>query len=151
MTARPDEVVAWLRPTDAGTDNECLFVCAANDPDSFPVVRDSALKSANARLAELEDALTLMEHKVITCGVAASYPDATLTTRGDYLKWDSPQAQSVRTMRTDLESRLAAVLALADEWVSEVGTSDCPTHTMAVVHECAAELRRAALGENNGR
>lgn len=46
---------------------------------------------------------------------------------------------------------LAAVLALADEWVSEVGTSDCPTPTMAAVHECAAELRRAAFGENNGR
>ena len=94
MTARPDEVVAWA----SFRDGRIVGLSKERDDDaglSEGLVRESALQSANARLA--------------------------------------------------------AVLALADEWVSEVGASDCPTPTMVAVHECAAELRRAAFGENNGR
>lgn len=54
-----------------------------------------------ATVADLRDALKLMEHKVITCGVAATHPDAALTMRADYMKWDSPQAEAVRALRAE--------------------------------------------------
>ena len=43
-----------------------------------------------------------LTHQVICCGVAASHPDATLTTRGAYAgKWNSAQAEEVRKLRAD--------------------------------------------------
>jgi hypothetical protein len=45
----------------------------------------------------------LNAHKVITCGVVASHPDAGLSRRGAYAgKWDSPQAEKVRALRDAL-------------------------------------------------
>jgi len=61
---------------------------------------ESALHDAEAERDAFRKELLLMEHKVITCGVAASHPDKLLTTHGAYkTKWDSPQAQSVRELR----------------------------------------------------
>jgi hypothetical protein len=49
-------------------------------------------------------------HQVLCCGVAASHPDATLTTRGAYAgKWNSAQAESVRKLRADRDALLAAM------------------------------------------
>ena len=87
----------------------------------------SALHAAESLLAEAErerDAFKqhcdLLTHKVITCGVAAQNPDATLTTRGAYAtKWDSPQAQHVRKLRAErdaLQSRLDAAKLVAQQW-----------------------------------
>jgi cell division protein FtsB len=47
----------------------------------------------------------LLEHKIITCGVAATHEDAELTNRGAYAdKWDSPQAQAVRELRAERDA-----------------------------------------------
>jgi hypothetical protein len=46
-----------------------------------------------------------LTHQVICCGVAASHPDATLTTRGAYAgKWNSAQAEEVRKLRAERDS-----------------------------------------------
>lgn len=45
-----------------------------------------------------------LTHQVICCGVAASHPDATLTTRGAYAgKWNSAQAEEVRKLRAECD------------------------------------------------
>lgn len=57
------------------------------------------LRAQNAAWRKQCDTLT---HQVICCGVAASHPDATLTTRGAYAgKWNSAQAEEVRKLRSD--------------------------------------------------
>lgn len=44
----------------------------------------------------------LLTHMVITCGIAASHPDANLTRTGVYAgEWDSQQAEEVRALRAD--------------------------------------------------
>jgi hypothetical protein len=46
-----------------------------------------------------------LTHQVICCGVAASHPDATLTTRGAYAgKWNSAQAEEVRKLRAERDA-----------------------------------------------
>lgn len=58
------------------------------------------LTERNAELEGLAKYCDLLTHKLITCGVAASHPDAGLSKRGRYAaKWDSPMAQEVRTLR----------------------------------------------------
>lgn len=45
-----------------------------------------------------------LTHQVLCCGVAASHPDATLTTRGAYAgKWNSAQAEEVRKLRAECD------------------------------------------------
>lgn len=77
----------------------------------------------------------LLTHKVITCGVAATHPDAALTTTGAYAdKWDSPQAQSVRELRARAdaaESQLQILRAqhqqLIEQWRESAAHGDvCP-------------------------
>lgn len=59
---------------------------------------------------EWKDEAQLATHKCITCGVAASNPDATLTERGAYAKdWGSPQAQQVRALRKERDELRAAI------------------------------------------
>ena len=53
MTARPDEVVAWIEVTDTPYGEGLSFSDAANQPRGR-YVQESALQSANARLAESE-------------------------------------------------------------------------------------------------
>lgn len=63
-----------------------------------------------AALAAMREAIDQLTHQVICCGVAASHPDATLTTRGAYAgKWNSRQADEVRALRQDRD-RLRAEL-----------------------------------------
>ena len=51
------------------------------------------------------DENTILTRKIITCGVAASHPDAGLSRRGAYAgKWDSPQAEEVRQLRVRAEA-----------------------------------------------
>jgi hypothetical protein len=46
-----------------------------------------------------------LRHQVITCGVAATHPDANLTRTGAYAdKWNSRQAEEVRTLRAENET-----------------------------------------------
>lgn len=64
------------------------------------------LRSENKAWRKQANDLT---HQVICCGVAASHPDATLTTRGAYAgKWNSAQAEQVRALRRDRD-RLTAL------------------------------------------
>ncbi len=61
--------------------------------------RDEALKDAKVLRASHK----LLTHKIITCGIAATHPNADLTKTGAYADdWDSPQAQSVRELRAEL-------------------------------------------------
>jgi hypothetical protein len=85
-----------------------------------------AHEGAIARLtAERDAALAdddLSTHKCITCGVAATHPDPTLTTRGAYAeKWNSPQAEAVRALRAERDAARAEVEALcqAVKWLLE--------------------------------
>jgi chromosome segregation ATPase len=68
----------------------------------------AALRAEVARL-KLEE--KLLTHKVITCGVAASHPDAALSSRKtDYGgPWDSPQAERVREVRARADAAEAEV------------------------------------------
>lgn len=68
------------------------------------VERDRAV----AERDEAQRMASLMEHKVITCGVAAHHPDANLTRTGAYAdKWDSPQAKDVRKVRSERDAAVA--------------------------------------------
>lgn len=54
-----------------------------------------------------------MEHKVITCGVAAHHPDANLTRTGAYAeKWNSPQAEDVRNLRAERDAARQELIEL---------------------------------------
>lgn len=58
-----------------------------------------------AAIKRLKAAVNDLTHQVICCGVAASHPDAALTTRGAYAtKWNSAQAEEVRKLRRDRDS-----------------------------------------------
>ena len=67
---------------------------------------------AERQLKWLRAELMLIEHRCITCGVAATHPNAELTLRADYMKWDSPQAQAVRELRADRDRSKAELEAL---------------------------------------
>jgi len=58
-----------------------------------------------------------LTHQVICCGVAASHPDAALTTHGAYAgKWNSAQAEDVRRLRAKadgLQDEVGRLNALA--------------------------------------
>jgi hypothetical protein len=66
------------------------------------------LSSQQTRIAELERErdgfkaeCDLNLHRVLTCGVAAEHPNADLTRTGAYAeKWNTKQAESVRSLRT---------------------------------------------------
>ncbi len=113
--------------------------------DAARAERDAAISQASSLTGRLDGALEvqrklraerddwkasskLMEHKVITCGVAATNPDAELTRRGAYgEKWNSPQAEAVRVLRAERDAvrqelneldrmhRLAATCSSSDD------------------------------------
>ena len=98
-------------------DNLCC-VRIANVALKMRAERDSLraqverLESVPDVIARLRAELKLMEHKVITCGVAATNPDAGLTLRDDYMQWNSPQADAVRALRAERDSLRAELEAL---------------------------------------
>src|SRR6266540_803518 len=71
--------------------------------------------------------VALLTHKIITCGVAASHPDAGLSRRGAYAgAWDSPQAEEVRALRAERDAlrrsrqgdpMTTPSLAAIEEWI----------------------------------
>lgn len=52
----------------------------------------------------LKKELSLMEHKVITCGVAATNKEAETKCSAYLTKWNSPQAERVRKLREDKDA-----------------------------------------------
>ena len=80
------------------------------DAGSSPVER--GVRPADTEREEIEELRAQVEawwkhcdtltHQVICCGVAASHPNAMLTTRGAYAgKWNSAQAEEVRKLRAE--------------------------------------------------
>jgi len=58
-----------------------------------------------AELRAYKAECSLLTHKVITCGVAATHPDVNLTRTGAYIgEWNSPQAERVRELRQRAEA-----------------------------------------------
>jgi hypothetical protein len=114
----------WIGETMASqyTPSVAAYLTAAIK--NLPALVDE-LDAARADAESLRKALKLMEHKVITCGVAASTPDAELTRRAKcYAEdWNSPQAEAVRALRADrdaaraeLERLRARVADFEAEW-----------------------------------
>lgn len=78
----------------------------------------------------------LITHKLLTCGVAASHPDANLSKRqADYGgKWDSPAAQDVRKLRSSYIS-LEAENARLREALKRASEDLVPHHTKPSTYE----------------
>lgn len=88
------------------------------------VIARAMHKYAESQMADLRKYAKLIEHKVITCGVAASHPNANLAHTGAYAdKWDSPQAQDVRDLRAERDSLKQQVADLQDELADALGAA----------------------------
>jgi protein involved in temperature-dependent protein secretion len=89
--------------------------------DAAKNLRDEVerLREENAAWRKQCDTLT---HQVICCGVAASHPDATLTTRGAYA---GAQAEEVRKLRAALKAAEDDA-ALWEERARHLGWSQAP-------------------------
>lgn len=74
------------------------------------------------QLAALSAELNLRTHQVITCGVAASHPDANLSRTGAYAgKWNSAQAEEVRVLRDQLSAASAQGEPAYYKWLDTTG------------------------------
>jgi|GEM_PF-3855029 len=62
---------------------------------------------AKKELESIREELKLVTHKLLTCGVAATHPDAWLSRRKSYgREWNSPQAERVRQVRAERDRLL---------------------------------------------
>jgi len=126
-------------------DNLCC-VRIANVALKMRAERDSLraqverLESVPDVIARLRAELKLMEHKVITCGVAATNPDAGLTLRDGYMQWTSPQADAVRALRAERDSLLAELEALR-------GRTGCCAECARLRDELGQQRARAEAAE----
>ena len=119
MTARPDEVVAWIEVTDTPYGEGLSFSDAANQPRGR-YVQESALQSANARLAESEAERDAMNLKLSEVEIAHGK--------------DMEAAERIVVKHNALA---AVVRALADNVLD------------LTCEEMADKLRRAAAGEGD--
>lgn len=70
-----------------------------------PVTAAEEIAELRAEVEAWRKQCDRLTHQVICCGVAASHPDATLTTRGAYAgKWNSAQAEEVRKLRAERDA-----------------------------------------------
>lgn len=116
--------------------------CAVSEPIGPPASEALAfalldalatLAQQQATIAALERDLAasverqqLLTHKVITCGVAATHPNANLTREmACYAeKWNSPQAEAVRKLRDRAEQAERALAAAQAERDSAISRAD---------------------------
>ena len=127
LAQQAQEPVAWLyvdtvgerylcfsRPTGGGTITNLYTTPPA--PQPAPVdERDAEIAELRAEVLAWRKQCDRLTHQVICCGVAASHPDATLTTRGAYAgKWNSGQAEEVRKLRAERDA-LAALQSPAPQ------------------------------------
>ena len=124
--------------------------------------RPRGYEEAAAELAEVKAerdmllaVLKLAEHKLITCGVAASNPDPTLTTREKCYaeKWNSPQAEAVRALRADRDdarAELAKVAEQRDELLAAVmdGTAEFTDWVNCVADQIEGQENEVCLDHN---
>lgn len=102
------------------------------------------IPALDAEIAAWRRQCDTLTHQVITCGVAAHHPDPSLTTRGAYAgKWNSPQAEDVRKLRSERD-RLRAALddAQAAESVAQAAAERVP---LTDEQKIAEALRRHGL------
>lgn len=126
-------VVAWRWRADPRLDwnlmNRKPAVAGQDGYDVQGLVPEALLIAAESERDALQAERLLMEHKVITCGVAANFPD--MSSAGEYgKKWDSPQAQDVRKLRAKHDALAAGVRALADELAAEAAAITDDAHQM---------------------
>lgn len=77
----------------------------AADHDRVVREKDATIAELRKRIVHLKKQRTLMEHKVIACGVAATHPNAKLAASGVYkTKWNSQQLEEVIALRTRAEA-----------------------------------------------
>jgi hypothetical protein len=96
-----------------------------------------------AGLKAWKAAVELTTHKIITCGVAASHPDANLSRTKAYGgKWDSPQAQEVRKLR-DERDELQGVLMNAWQH-GQFECAECVADMSKLLGPKSAEATRAS-------
>ena len=70
-----------------------------------PVTAAEEIAELRAEVEAWRKQCARLAHQVICCGVAASHPDAMLTTRGAYAgKWNSAQAEEVRKLRAERDA-----------------------------------------------
>ncbi len=70
-----------------------------------PISAREEIEELRAQVEAWRKHCDTLTHQVICCGVAASHPDATLTTRGAYAgKWNSAQAEEVRKLRAERDA-----------------------------------------------
>jgi hypothetical protein len=126
-----------------------------DDPDKYDAWRAlvmsarhefDALGAEVRRLREEREALAeenqLLTHKVITCGVAASHPDPNLSRHPKHYggKWDSPQAEAVRKVRSERDAAREALRGL-------LAAAPVPFMSTSDYGEATAAARRALGGE----
>lgn len=88
-----------------------------------PVTAAEEVAELRAEVEAWQKQCDRLTHQVICCGVAASHPDATLTTRGAYAgKWNSAQAEEVRKLRIDRDRLRAALADVVDTDWAFLGT-----------------------------
>lgn len=77
----------------------------SNEFDRIVAEKDAEIGRLRKRIVHLKEQRTLMEHKVIACGVAATHPDAQLAASGVYkTEWNSQQLEEVIALRTRAEA-----------------------------------------------
>ena len=100
----------------------------SNEFDRIVAEKDAEIGRLRKRIVHLKEQRTLMEHKVIACGVAATHPDAQLAASGVYkTEWNSQQLEEVIALRTRAEAAEAEVARLNKEVESLQCEVCCPT------------------------
>lgn len=136
-----------------GKDDVCTVATGAA-PASYPCEYedDHALAETGLTPRELlaeRDAFRaeseLRQHQVITCGVAATHPDPTLTLSGAYAgKWNTQQADQVRSLRAERDELLAQRDELLEVSRMFVGWLDDGTPASSSGHDRFCKIAAAA-------
>lgn len=146
MTARPDEVVAWscalgIRVAVIDDDGEPkLTFNGSGIPPGVSLFHQDHVQKLNDYIKKMDGIIE--EVGGVTASCINPYEDLkrALTTQKD-------RAINAEAALQSANARLAAVLALADEWEQRV--SKVSLAHQILMDECATELRRAAAGEGD--
>jgi hypothetical protein len=123
---------------------------AASANDDGGTCSEDAINDVLSAFRALRAEVSLLTHKLLTCGVAASHPDPALSRTGAYAgKWDSPQAEEVRKLRDERdtlarraeETRVQAVANIDRALAAKEGWKRCAA-------DLASETARANRNES---
>jgi hypothetical protein len=100
---------------------------------------------AGAEVASLKSEVQLLTHKILCCGVAATHPDSTLTTRGAYAEeWASQQADEVRALRADRDA-LRGLARWASGRLIDAGDAESAQQVLDLAGQGAADDSAATI------